>query len=271
MFSRHAHRAPASRARRWTRSARGSWPPSPPRGRGCARGSRCRTHLGDGRVEAGQRLAQRAVQRVHRAVALAHGLLDLALHRDLDRRLGEARLVLAALLDDDAEPLQSKNGLCSLSTFWTSSLNEASAASNCVALFSMLELLQDVLAPRARPSRVQPHLARPSGSTLLAPDSSRHQDAPLVADRLRVDVLEAARDLAHGVHVHARLVGEGALADERPALRSAAGWPSRPRTATRSRSCFRLPSARQLAAHLQRQVRDDRAQVRVAASARRSR
>ena len=41
------------------------------------------------------------------------------------------------------------------------------------------------------------------------------QDAALVADQRRVDVLVAGRDLGDGVGVHAALVGEGAGADER--------------------------------------------------------
>ena len=55
-------------------------------------------------VELDQRLAQRGVERVHGAVALGGGVLGLAVRAlEHDRRLGDRRLRLVALLVDDAE------------------------------------------------------------------------------------------------------------------------------------------------------------------------
>ena len=52
------------------------------------------------RVEGSQRLAQGAVERVDRAVAVGGGVEHLAVDLDLDRRLGE-ELPAGALLDED--------------------------------------------------------------------------------------------------------------------------------------------------------------------------
>ena len=54
-------------------------------------------------VEFGQRPAQRLVERVHRTVAHRRGVLDRAVALAHDRRFGERRLALLALLVDDAE------------------------------------------------------------------------------------------------------------------------------------------------------------------------
>ena len=53
----------------------------------------------DRRVERAERLAQRGVERVDRAVAVGRGVQDLAVDLHLDRRLGE-QLAAVALLDE---------------------------------------------------------------------------------------------------------------------------------------------------------------------------
>jgi hypothetical protein len=61
------------------------------------------------RVDLGDRRAQRAVQRVDRAVALGGAHVALAVDPDLDRRLG-LDLAVGALLDDAAPRLQAESG-----------------------------------------------------------------------------------------------------------------------------------------------------------------
>ena len=53
----------------------------------------------DARVERAERLAQRGVERVDRAVAVGRGVQDLAVDLDLDGRLGQ-QLAAVALLDE---------------------------------------------------------------------------------------------------------------------------------------------------------------------------
>ena len=62
------------------------------------------------RVQLGDRLAQRLVERVHRAVALGGADVALAVDPDLDRRLG-LDLAVGALLGDHAEALEPEQRL----------------------------------------------------------------------------------------------------------------------------------------------------------------
>ena len=66
--------------------------------------------LGEVRMQLGDRVAQRAVERVDRAVALGGAQVALAVDPDLDRRLGLDPAV-RALLGDDAEALEPEQRL----------------------------------------------------------------------------------------------------------------------------------------------------------------
>jgi hypothetical protein len=66
--------------------------------------------LGQVRMELGDRVAQRLVERVHRPVALGGAHVAPTVHPDLDRRL-RLHLAVGALLSDHPEALEPEQGL----------------------------------------------------------------------------------------------------------------------------------------------------------------
>ena len=188
-------------------------------------------HVLDLGVELPERLAQRLVERVDRAVALRRRVLDRAVRAlEHDRGLGDRRLVLVPLLVDDAEADQPE---------------EARAVAVERLAHQQLErcvrpLERVARAPRAPSAPGADGLhARPvalGGRCRTRPPwragwSGRaeigDQDALHVADQRGVDVLVGLRVLLHRRHVQPALVREGALRRRRPGACSARGWRAR--------------------------------------------
>ena len=87
-------------------------------------------HAAEVRETAIKRLSQRAVQGVHRAVALAHSCAHLAADAELHRGLGRRRAVAVGLdVDVVVQQLEMRPEQCP-ATRCTNRSNDASAASN---------------------------------------------------------------------------------------------------------------------------------------------
>ena len=99
------------------------------------------------RVDLADRVAQRAVERVDRAVALGGAHVALAVDPDLDRRLG-LDLAVGALLDDAAPRLQAEQRLVLAGLLAHQQLERAVGGLEVVA--AVLELLDALGQPRAR-------------------------------------------------------------------------------------------------------------------------
>ena len=166
------------------------------------------------RVERPERLAERRVERVDRAVAVGRGVEDLAVDLDLDRRLGE-ELAARALLDeagvvDDPE----RRGVVRLvAADQELEARLGALEREALALELLDELAQDLAGRRRR--RAGGRAARPGSRVFARPPSSLTTSRPCVADRGRVDVLVAPLDLGDRGAVDAALVGERRPADVR--------------------------------------------------------
>ena len=154
------------------------------------------------RVALADRLAQRLVERVHRAVALGRAHVALAVDPDLDRRLGLDAAVLA-LLDDHAPRLEPEQRLVVARLLADQQVERAVGRLELVAaVLQLLDALDHARGGRRRPRRRAP-------ATVPLPDSSETSTRAVGADVGRVDVLERAGVAVDAGHVHAALVGEG--------------------------------------------------------------
>ena len=184
------------------------------------------------RVERRERLAQRGVERVDRAVAVGRGVEDLALDLDLDGRLGQ-QLPALALLGERGVVDDPEGRLVAGRLAPDEQLERGLRALEREAL--VLELLdrlrQDLRVdePSSRWPSCSARMPRVGAAAQLG-----DHEAALVADELGVDVLVAALDLGH------RGAVDAALVRERGAARRTAGS----RTARRSRSPPRAATAR---------------------------
>ena len=157
------------------------------------------------RVEAGDRVAERPVERVHRAVALGGAHQPLAPRPDLDRRLGLDPAVLA-LLRDHAEALEPEERLVVAGLLAQEQVERGVGGLEVVP--AVLELLQPL-------DRVQGTFGRQLDSRLLGAcehralaGQLRHQQLAAVAHDVGAHVLEGARVRAHAGDVQAALVRE---------------------------------------------------------------
>ena len=165
------------------------------------------------RVDLADRLAQRAVERVHRAVALGGAHVALAAHPDLDRGLG-LDLAVGALLDEHAPGLQAEQRLVLARLLAHQQLEGAVGGLELEAL--VLELL-DALERRAgrdRSSRARSRPALGAFSTIVPlPESSEMSTSrllPTTAGSMCSKVCASARTPAA---CRPGLVREGVLAD----------------------------------------------------------
>ena len=159
-----------------------------------------------------QRVAQRAVQRVHRAVALGGAHVALAVDPDLDRGLGLDAAV-GALLDDRAPGLQPEQRLVLAGLLAQQQLERPVGGLEVVA--AVLELLDPLDHPRgARVVERDPGVAGARVHGALARQLGDQQLAA-VADDVGVDVLERRRVGVDAGDVHPALVGERVAPDVR--------------------------------------------------------
>ena len=122
------------------------------------------------RVDLADRVAQRAVERVDRAVALGGAHVALAVDPDLDRRLG-LDLAVGALLDDHAPGLQPEQRLVLAGLLAHQQLERAVGGLEVVAaVLELLDALDQPRAPRRRRARCRP--PRPSRRPCRGPHSS---------------------------------------------------------------------------------------------------
>ena len=194
------------------------------------------------RVERPERLAERGVEGVHRAVAVGGGVEDLALHLHLDGRLGQ-QLAPLALLDEDGEVDDPERGDVARPCGAGSAARTRPRRPRRRA--RRLELLD-----RACESSLRVDHALELVAQLLGPDRRvrpaaqlRDDEPALVADQGRVDVLVAALHLRDRRPVDAALVGEGASGRRTAASRWGRRWRSRPPPATRSGQVGHLAAA----------------------------
>ena len=133
------------------------------------------------RVDLADRGAQRAVERVDRAVALGGAHVALAVDPDLDRRLG-LDLAVGALLDDHAPGLQAEQRLVLAGLLAQQQLERAVGGLEVVA--AVLELLDALDHARAAPasSSSMPAVGGLLGDRRRARQLADEQVA-LVADR----------------------------------------------------------------------------------------
>ena len=181
------------------------------------------------RVDLGDRVAQRGVERVDRPVALGGADVALAVDPDLDRRLG-LDLAVGALLDDHPPRLEREQRLVLAALAPHQQLERA---------VGRLE----VVAARARaPSRdrrsrvaVASSTVRPAAAAFSAavprPDELGDEQLAAVADEVGIDVLEGRRVGPHARDVHPALVGEGVLARRTAGSGRARGSAARRRSA----------------------------------------
>ena len=162
--------------------------------------------LGQVRMELGDRLAQRTVERVDRPLALGGADVAPPVHPDLDRRL-RLHLAVIALLGDHPEALEPEERL--VGAHLASQQQLEGGVGRLVLVAEVLALLQP-LDGALRGVGVEVD----SGALGAADDGARarqlgDQDVAAVADQRGVGVLEGARVGLHPGHVHAALVGEG--------------------------------------------------------------
>ena len=153
------------------------------------------------RVALADRVAQRLVERVHRAVALGGAHVALAVHPDLDRGLG-LHAAVRALLDDRAPRLEPEQRLVLAGLLADQQVERAVGGLELVA--AVLELLHAL--DHARGGLVV-HVRARLHRALAGQLGDQH--AAVGAHVGRVDVLEGARVAVDAGHVHAALVGEG--------------------------------------------------------------
>jgi hypothetical protein len=112
------------------------------------------------RVYLADRVAQRPVQRVDRAIALGRSHVALASHPDLDRGLG-GRVAVGVLLDDDPPGLEFEQRLIGFICLTADEQLERSVG-RLELETGVLELLDAVDDPLGQlPVRHNAHLARP--------------------------------------------------------------------------------------------------------------
>src|SRR6266849_6515270 len=165
--------------------------------------------LREGRDE---RVPQRAVEGVHRAVALGHRHQGLAADIDLDGRLRQRDEVAArvpASLVDDAEALQPEEFRHALQRAARQQLEARLGAVIGIALeLALLYFFEEPLQLRVLGVEGDASLAQPR-QDVGAPGLIGDEDVTLVADGFRRDVLISARVLLDRRDVQARLVREG--------------------------------------------------------------
>ena len=163
------------------------------------------------RVERAERLAQRRIERIDRAVAVGRRVQRLAVDLDLDRRLGQ-HLAAVALLDeagvvDDPERRRVVGGVAADEQLEAGlgplerepiGLELLDQLRQLARVDDALELMAELLGP---------------DRDVGAPAELGHDQPALVADRGRIDVLVAPLDLGHGRPVDAALVGERGAPD----------------------------------------------------------
>ena len=205
--------------------------------------------------------AQRAVERVDRAVALGGAHVALAVDPDLDRRLG-LDLAVGALLDDRAPRLEPEQRLVAAGLLAQQQLERAVGGLELVAVvLELLDALED--ARRAVVVELEAGRSRPSRRPCRAPESSetsRSRRLPTSAGSTCSKVVASARMPAA---CSPALCAKACL----PTY----GWPtSGGRLSSSSTKCAVSVSrascsgASTLDAHLQLEVGDDRDEVRVA-------
>ena len=205
------------------------------------------------------------VERVDGTVPGRGGVLHDSLHPHPDGRLGHGLLVPVLLLDDHAVGLQLEVGTIATERPLHQELERRLGALEVESLvLERLELLEDPARVRRVLVDVDPVLPRLPQDVGLAGQLG-HEDAAVVADSLRVDVLVRLRVLEDRGHVHAALVREGRVADvglRRP--RRAVGQLRDETGDVAQLAEVRLGDA--VEPHLEDQARDDRHEVGVAAA-----
>ena len=221
----------------------------------------CQAHRRQVRVGGVQGLAQGAVEGVDRAVALSHGVLPCAVDAQFHRGLGHGRPVVVLLdghgvvveveerLGEAGQP-PHKQGERRLGR-----LEVVPQVLQALDLFQHL-LLERLVGCERRAGQFREDRA--------AARKFADQDPPRVSHQGRVNVLVGPLVAGHRRHVHAALVGERA----RPDVRLAGHHQHVGDVVDEARNVRQMGqalAAQALAAHLQFQVRQQDAQVRVAA------
>ena len=167
----------------------------------------------EARIERPERLAQRGVEGVDRAVAVGRRVEHLAGHLDLDGRLGE-QLAAVALLDEHGEVDDPERRHVVGRVAADEQLERRLGALERQPL--VLELL-DELRELARVDDALELVAELAGTDRgVGPAAELRHDQPAgIPDQRRIDVLVAPLDLRDGRAVDAALVGERRATDVR--------------------------------------------------------
>ena len=216
------------------------------------------------RVERPERLAERRVEGVDRAVAVGGGVEDLAVDLDLDGRLGEELAALALL--DEAGVVDDPERRRVVRLVAADQQLEARLGAlerEALALELLDELAEDLGVDDAV-ELVAELLGADPGVRLAA--QLADDEPALVADGGRVDVLVAPLDLRDRGAVDAALVGERGPADIRLLVVRVDVGDLRdgPAELGQARSRSPPPGRHQLVGGLQGEVGEDRDHVRVA-------
>ena len=140
------------------------------------------------RVDLADRVAQRAVERVDRAVALGGAHVALAVDPDLDRRLG-LDLAVGALLDDHAPGLEPEQRLVRRRSRGASAARTSRRRPRTGSRACSSSLTRSTTRAAAASSSSSPAAAAFS-ITVPSPGELGDQQLARVADERRVDVLE---------------------------------------------------------------------------------
>ena len=169
-------------------------------------------HFGQIGKRAVERLADRCVESVDRAVALGHLVADLVADAELDRRFGR-RLAVARVLHVHVVVEQLEMGLEDAGALAHEQIEGPLGGFELVARM--------FLGDDLRKNLVHQHLVvldlvlGRHGHDVGPSRQLADENPPLVADGLRGDVLVAGRVSSDGADMHPPLVREGAFAHER--------------------------------------------------------
>src|SRR6185503_11039675 len=155
-------------------------------------------HAAEVWIELFQRLAESVVESVDGAVTRRRRVLQDPLHPHPHGGLGDRRLIGVLLLDDDPIRLEREVGPVTAERALHQELERRLRALELESLvLERLELIEDPARVRRVLVEVDPVFARLPKNVRLA-RQLRHEHAPMVADRLRVDVLVGLRMLEDG-------------------------------------------------------------------------
>ena len=166
-------------------------------------------NVGQAGVKRQQGLAHGGVQGVDRPVAIGGGVHDLIAHPDLDGGFG-GHPALLTIADEDVEIEQFKGRLIARLGATDEQFDRSLGPFELKALaFQLFDALQDVARLLTAIRQVQAELVGLVGDIALA-RKLRDDDAGVIANPFRLDVLVALLALEQGVDVHSPFVGKGA-------------------------------------------------------------